>query len=102
MTTPSTPNWIAGAKSGARARSAMCARCSSCRRSPKRRGSKSRTTRSARIDELVGEPEKQAARLRELHENEQLREALRLQLRDEKVLATFSLPWLKSKRSTGT
>ena len=41
---------------------------------------------AARIDELVGEPEQQAARLRELREDEQLRGALRLQLRDEKVL----------------
>jgi len=40
----------------------------------------------ARIDELVGESEPQAARLRGLHEDEQLREGLRLQLRDEKVL----------------
>jgi trigger factor len=41
---------------------------------------------NARIAELVGGPEQQAPRMRELHENEQLREALRLQLRDEKVL----------------
>ena len=40
----------------------------------------------ARIDELVGESEPQAARLRGLREDEQLREGLRLQLRDEKVL----------------
>jgi trigger factor len=41
---------------------------------------------NARIAKLVGGPEQQAPRLRELHDNEQLREALRLQLRDEKVL----------------
>jgi trigger factor len=41
---------------------------------------------SARIEELVGEPGNQAARLRELQEDEQLRGALQLQLRDEKVL----------------
>ncbi len=41
---------------------------------------------AARIDELVREPEQQAARLRELREDEQLRGALRLRLRDEKVL----------------
>ena len=56
---------------------------------------------SARIDELVGEPEKQAARLRELHEDEQLRESLRLQLRDEKVLA-FLAPEAKIVESTDT
>jgi trigger factor len=55
----------------------------------------------ARIDELVGEPEKQAERLRELHEDEQLREALRLQLRDEKVLA-FLAPEDKILGSTDT
>jgi trigger factor len=54
-----------------------------------------------RIDELVGEPEKQAERLRELHEDEQLREALRLQLRDEKVLA-FLAPEDKILGSTDT
>jgi trigger factor len=40
----------------------------------------------ARIDDLVGDSEPQAARLSGLHEDEQLREGLRLQLRDEKVL----------------
>jgi len=55
----------------------------------------------ARIDELVGEPESQAARLRELHEDEQLRESLRLQLRDEKVL-DFLAPGAKIGDSSDT
>jgi len=55
----------------------------------------------ARIDELMGEPEQQAARLRELHEDEQLREALRHQLRDEKVL-DFLASVTKIGESTGT
>jgi trigger factor len=56
---------------------------------------------SARIDEMVGEPEQPAARLRELHEDEQLRGALRLQLRDEKVL-DFLAPTAKIVESTDT
>jgi trigger factor len=56
---------------------------------------------NARIAELVGGPEQQAPRLRELHENEQLREALRLQLRDEKVLDLLA-PTAKIGESTGT
>jgi trigger factor len=40
----------------------------------------------AKIDELVGDAEGQAARLREVREDEQLREAMRVRLRDEKVL----------------
>jgi trigger factor len=56
---------------------------------------------SARIDELVGEREQQAARLGELHEDEQLREALRQQLRDEKVLDLLA-PTAKIGESTGT
>jgi trigger factor len=40
----------------------------------------------ARIDELLGAQEASDARLRELREDEQLLAALRLQLRDEKVL----------------
>jgi trigger factor len=56
---------------------------------------------AARIDELVGEQEQQAARLRELHEDEQLKEAMRLQLRDEKVL-DFLASTAKIEESTGT
>ena len=56
---------------------------------------------NARIAELVGGPEQQAPRLRELHENEQLREALRLQLRDEKVL-DFLAPAAKIEENTAT
>jgi trigger factor len=40
----------------------------------------------ARIDELIGGEEASAPRLAELHKDEQLQAALRLQLRDEKVL----------------
>ncbi len=54
-----------------------------------------------RIAELVGGPEQQAPRMRELHENEQLREALRLQLRDEKVL-DFLASADKIGENTGT
>jgi len=56
---------------------------------------------NARIAELVGGPEQQAPRLRELHENEQLREALRLKLRDEKVLE-FLAPAAKTGENTAT
>jgi trigger factor len=56
---------------------------------------------SARIDELMGEREQPAARLRELHKDEQLREALRLQLRDEKVL-DFLAPVAKIVENTDT
>jgi trigger factor len=56
---------------------------------------------AARIDELLGDPEHGAARRRELREDEQLREALRLQLRDEKVL-DFLAPTAKIGESTGT
>jgi trigger factor len=55
----------------------------------------------ARIDGLMGEQEQPAARLRELHEDEQLREALRHQLRDEKVL-DFIASTAKIEESTGT
>jgi len=56
---------------------------------------------AARIDEMLGEQQQQAPRLRELHEDEQLREALRLQLRDEKVL-DFLASTAKIGESTGT
>ncbi len=56
---------------------------------------------AARIDGLVGERERPAARLRELHEDEQLKEAMRLQLRDEKVL-DFLASTAKIEESTGT
>ena len=56
---------------------------------------------AARIDELVGEPEQRTARARELREDEQLREALRLQLRDEKVL-DFLASTAKIEEITGT
>ncbi len=54
-----------------------------------------------RIDALLGEPGRQAARLRELREDESLRGALRLQLRDEKVL-DFLASTAKIEESTGT
>lgn len=56
---------------------------------------------AARIDELASEPEPHATRLRELREDEQLRGALRLQLRDDKVL-DFLASTAKIEESTGT
>jgi len=41
---------------------------------------------AAKIDEMMGDAHEQGARMREMHEDEQLREALRHQLQDEKVL----------------
>ena len=55
----------------------------------------------ARIDELLGEPGMQPARLRELRDDEPLRESLRLQLRDEKVL-DFLASAAKIRESTDT
>ncbi|HEX9813828.1 MAG TPA: trigger factor [Myxococcota bacterium] len=55
----------------------------------------------AKIEELVGRAEGQAARLRELREGEQLREALRHQLRDEKAL-DFLASAAKIEETTGT
>jgi trigger factor len=55
----------------------------------------------ARIAELMGGPEPQAPRMRELHENEQLRAALRAQLSDEKVLE-FLAPTAKIGENTDT
>jgi trigger factor len=55
----------------------------------------------ARIDELVGEQEHQAARLPDLHKDEQLREGLRHQLRDEKVL-DFLASTAKIEENTDT
>ena len=55
----------------------------------------------AKIEELVGRAEGQAARLRALREGEQLREALRHQLRDEKAL-DFLASAAKIEETTGT
>jgi trigger factor len=55
----------------------------------------------ARINEFVGEEEASDARLRELREDEQLIGALRLQLRDEKVL-DFLGSQAKIDENTGT
>jgi trigger factor len=55
----------------------------------------------ARIDELAGGQQAGDARLRELREDEQLRSALRLQLRDEKVL-DFLGSQAKIEENTGT
>jgi len=54
----------------------------------------------ARIAELLG-PDPQAPRMRELHEDQQLRGMLRLQLRDEKVL-DFLAPEVKIGADTDT
>jgi len=55
---------------------------------------------SARISEMLG-PDPQAPRMRELHEDEQLRGMLRHQLRDEKVL-DFLAPEAKIAADTDT
>jgi trigger factor len=55
---------------------------------------------SARISEMLG-PDPQAPRMRELHEDEQLRGMLRHQLRDEKVL-DFLAPEAKIEANTDT
>jgi len=56
---------------------------------------------AARIDALIGETERGAARARELREDEQLQAALRLQLRDEKVL-DFLASTAKIKENPGS
>jgi FKBP-type peptidyl-prolyl cis-trans isomerase (trigger factor) len=56
---------------------------------------------AAKIDEMMGGAHEQGARMREMHEDEQLREALRHQLQDEKVL-DFLASAAKIEESTGT
>jgi len=56
---------------------------------------------AAKIDELMGGAHEQGARLRQMHEDEQLREALRHQLQDEKVL-DFLGSVAKIQETTGT
>ncbi|MBW2540653.1 MAG: trigger factor [Deltaproteobacteria bacterium] len=56
---------------------------------------------AAKIDELMGGGDEQNPRLRQMHEDEQLKGALRHQLRDEKVL-DFLVSAAKIDESSGT